>query len=157
MLNNIHLRAIVQHVPKLLFCIMSLKIIPLTLLPHFPGPSEVTLKVQEVLGDFVNCFEYIFWSAQTFLKSFTASLRWQWVKLLCSPHVKKAFYISWRKSFSLMVPQTCRLWLGFPCCSHCSSLVGWVCELKAIESEAGMSVEDCFQKTPHKMVTVNCL
>ena len=38
---GIHLRAIWRWVPKLLFCIMSQKIILLQLLPHLPGTNEL--------------------------------------------------------------------------------------------------------------------
>ena len=37
---SIHLRAISQQIPKLLFSTMSLKIILLKILPHFPGANE---------------------------------------------------------------------------------------------------------------------
>ena len=37
----IHLRAILQWVPTPLFCMLSLKILLLTLLPHLPGDYEV--------------------------------------------------------------------------------------------------------------------
>ena len=38
---GIHLRAISQQVPELLFCTMSLKIIFLKSLPHFPGFKDL--------------------------------------------------------------------------------------------------------------------
>ena len=40
---GIHLTAISQQVPKVLFRLMSLKIILLKLLPHLPGVNELTL------------------------------------------------------------------------------------------------------------------
>ena len=43
-LTDIHMRAILQQVPKLLCCILSLKIQVIKLLPHLPGTIELTLE-----------------------------------------------------------------------------------------------------------------
>ena len=47
---DIHLRAISQQVPKVLFCIMSLKILLLKLLPHLPGVNELTHKTTSYMS-----------------------------------------------------------------------------------------------------------
>ena len=41
---GIYLEAISQRVPMSLFCLMSLKIMPLKLLPHFRGAHELKIK-----------------------------------------------------------------------------------------------------------------
>ena len=43
-LCGIHLRAVLQQVTKLLFCLMSLKIMPLKLLTYRPGNNELKIK-----------------------------------------------------------------------------------------------------------------
>ena len=53
---GIHMRAISQWLAKLLFCIMNLKIIFLTLLPHLPGVNE--LKVCQLSRTFLSPREW---------------------------------------------------------------------------------------------------
>ena len=56
--SGIHLRAILQQVPKLEFHVMSLKIIPLKLLPHLPGASGwnkgIAYMCYGIMGLFIN-------------------------------------------------------------------------------------------------------
>ena len=57
---GIHLRIISQQLPKLLFCIMSLKIILLNLLPHLPMAKELmwifTLGCYHLLSVLISTF-----------------------------------------------------------------------------------------------------
>ena len=54
MFCGIHLRAISQREPKMLFCIMSLKIILLKILPHLPGTNELSIYVHLPFGHVIS-------------------------------------------------------------------------------------------------------
>ena len=67
----IHMRAISQWVPKLPLCIMSLKSIPLKLLPYLPGANElISLLLAKFFKKFINPYKWE--AAYTFIISFTA-------------------------------------------------------------------------------------